>query len=125
MIDSVSENAESRPDLKRTPRRKQALPDITKVDRLPPHSPDAEQGVLGCILLSPNDCMGECIAKLKVGSEVFYEPRHQVLFDLLAEMFDKREGIDLVTLNARLTERKLSEAVGGISYVAGLPDTVP
>jgi len=69
--------------------------------------------------------MGECLAKLKGGSEVFYDLRHQALFDLLAEMFDKREAIDLVTLSERLKERKLMESVGGISYVAGLPDVVP
>lgn len=69
--------------------------------------------------------MGECLAKLKGGSEVFYELRHQALFDLLAEMFDKREGIDLVTVSERLRERKLFEEVGGLAYVAGLPDRVP
>jgi len=88
MMDSVSENAESRADLKRTPRRKQALPDITKVDRLPPHSPEAEQGVLGCILLSPNECMGDCIEKFRAGAEVFYDLRHQTIFTALIEMFD-------------------------------------
>src|SRR5881296_3246944 len=113
------------PDLKNTARRRASNGSPHLVDRLPPHSPDAEQGVLGCILLSPNECMGECIAKLKGGSEVFYDLRHQALFDLAAEMFDKREGIDLVTMNERLKEKKLLEAVGGIAYVAGLPDVVP
>ena len=121
MPDPIAET----PDLKTAPRRRAPNGSPRLVDRLPPHSPEAEQGVLGCILRSPNDCMGECLSKLKGGSEVFYDLRHQALFDLLAEMFDKREGIDLITLNERLTQRKLSEAVGGISYVAGLPDTVP
>src|SRR5438132_13808511 len=125
MIDSVSESAESRPDLKRAPRRKQALPDITKVDRLPPHSQDAEQGVLGCILLSPNECMGECLTKLKVGADVFYDLRHQTIFDAMAEMFDKREAIDVITLQQRLKDRQLLEQVGGIAYLASLPDVVP
>src|SRR6266496_2053560 len=71
-------------DLKKT-RRQRASTSPRMVDRLPPHSPEAEQAVLGCILLSPNDCMGECIARLK-SSEVFYDLRHQALFDLMAEM---------------------------------------
>ena len=121
MPDPIAETS----DLKNTSGRRISTGSTHPVDRLPPHSSEAEQGVLGCILLSPNDCIGECIAKLKGGSEVFYDRRHQTLFDLLAEMFDKREAIDLVTLNERLKQGKLSEAVGGISYVAELPDTVP
>jgi replicative DNA helicase len=95
------------------------------VDRLPPHSPEAEQGVLGCILLSPNDCMGDCISKLKSGSEVFYDLRHQTIYDLLAQMFDKREGIDLITLQQRLKDNQLLEQVGGIAYLSSLSDAVP
>jgi replicative DNA helicase len=121
MADTIVETT----DLKNTRRQRASTASPRLVDRLPPHSPEAEQGVLGCILLSPNDCMGECIARLKDGSEVFYDLRHQAIFDLLAEMFDKREAIDLVTLNERIKQGKLSEAVGGIPYIAGLPDTVP
>ena len=94
-------------------------------DRLPPHSPEAEQGVLGCILLSPNDCIGECITKFKNGSEVFYDLRHQTIFDTVAEMFDKREAIDIITLQQRLKDKQLLEQVGGIAYLAALPDVVP
>lgn len=76
------------------------------------------------MLLSPNDCIGECIARLKGGGEVFYDLRHQALFTLLAEMFDKRQAIDMITLNERLKDKTLSDSIGGIAYVAGLPDTV-
>ena len=76
------------------------------VDRLPPHSPEAEQGVLGCVLLSPNDCMGECIEKFKPGSEVFYDLRHQTIFETLAEMYDQREAIDVITLQQRLKDKQ-------------------
>ena len=95
------------------------------MDRLPPHSPEAEQGVLGCILLSPNDSMGECLEKLKAGAEVFYDLRHQSIFATLAEMYDAREAIDLITLQQRLKDRQLLEQVGGLPYLASLPDKVP
>jgi len=95
------------------------------VDRLPPHSIEAEQGVIGCILLSPNDCINECITKFKGGSEVFYDLRHQTIFDVLAEMFDQREGIDLITVQQRLKDKQLLEQIGGIAYLATLPDVVP
>ena len=124
MIDSIAESAGGPPDLKRTRRRKLATTDA-RVDRLPPHSPEAEQGVLGCVLLSPNDCMGECIEKFKSGAEVFYDLRHQTIFGALAEMYDSREAIDLITLQQRLKNKQLLDEVGGIPYLAGLPDTVP
>src|SRR6267142_770190 len=124
MIDSIAESAGGPPDLKRTRRRKLATTDA-RVDRLPPHSPEAEQGVLGCVLLSPNDCMGECIEKFKSGAEVFYDLRHQTIFAALAEMYDSREAIDLITLQQRLKNKQLLDEVGGIPYLAGLPDTVP
>src|SRR5216683_6310237 len=98
MIDSIDEGAGGPRDLKRSSRRAAATATDARVDRLPPHSPEAEQGVLGCVLLSPNDCMGECIEKFKSGAEVFYDLRHQTIFGTLAEMYDSREAIDLITL---------------------------
>jgi len=125
MIDSVAEGASAPPDLKRTPRRRPALAEVARVDRLPPHSPEAEQGVLGCVMLSPNECMGVCIEKLKGGPEAFYDLRHQTIFTTLAEMYDKREAIDIITLQQQLKNKQLLEEVGGIAYLAALPDTVP
>src|SRR5437016_4079248 len=125
MIDSISNGAPPGPDLKGAPVRKPALPDLTKVDRLPPHAPEAEQGVLGCVLLSPNECMGVCIEKLKEGAEVFYDLRHQTIFAALGEMYDSREAIDVITLQQRLKNKQLLEQVGGIAYLSALPDTVP
>jgi replicative DNA helicase len=125
MIDSVSNGANAGPDLKRTRLQKTAAPQSTRLDRLPPHSPEAEQGVLGCILLSPNDCMGECIQKFSSGPEVFYDLRHQTIYAILAEMYDSREAIDVITLQQRLKDKQILEQVGGIAYLSVLPDAVP
>jgi replicative DNA helicase len=101
------------------------LPMPNVADRLPPHSIEAEQGVLGCVLLSPNDCMGVCIEKFRRGSEVFYDMRHQALFDTLAEMYDKKELIDPIVLQQYLRDRNQLEALGGMPYIAGLMNCVP
>jgi replicative DNA helicase len=95
------------------------------LDRLPPHSIECEQGVLGCVLLSPNDSMGETITKLKMGAEAFYDLRHQTIYENLAEMYDSREAIDIITLQQKLKNKNLLEQVGGLAYLAGLPDKVP
>src|SRR5512147_2127032 len=126
MTDTVTESTAAPPDLQRTPpRRASSTPDLGRVDRLPPHAPEAEQGVLGCVLLSPNECMGECIQKFKAGPEVFYDLRHQTIYTALAEMYDHREAIDVITLQQRLKDKQLLEQVGGIPYLSLLPDTVP
>lgn len=126
MIDSVSEGGGAVPDLQRLRRKKaSASTEGARVDRLPPHSAEAEQGVLGCVMLSPNECMGTCIERFKDGPEVFYDLRHQTIYSTLAEMFDKREPIDLITLQQRLKDAQLLDQVGGITYLASLPDTVP
>jgi replicative DNA helicase len=127
MIDSVSETAGAAADLKKARRRKNvSMSDPIKLDRLPPHSPEAEQGVLGCALLSPNECMGECVEKLRDnGKEAFYDLRHQTIYEALAAMFDAREAIDVITLQQRLKDKQLLEQVGGIVYLSQLQDAVP
>jgi replicative DNA helicase len=126
MIDSIAEAAGAPADLKQTRRVKSsAVADIARADRLPPHAQEAEQGVLGCVMLSPNECLGECIEKFKSGGEVFYDLRHQTIFGALVDMFDRREAIDVITLQQRLKDKQLLEQVGGIAYLSALPDVVP
>jgi len=127
MIDSISETAGATADLKKTRRQKSTIhnPQSAIVDRLPPHSPEAEQGVLGCVLLSPNECLGECMEKLRDGREVFYDLRHQTIFETLVAMYDAREAIDVITLQQRLKDKQLLEQVGGIAYLSQLQDAVP
>ncbi|MBU6409171.1 MAG: replicative DNA helicase [Verrucomicrobia bacterium] len=131
MIDSVSDSPASQADLKKTPRRKAMAPDAIKLDRLPPHSPEAEQGILGCCLISPNECVGEVIEKLKddgkggPGGSHFYDLRHQTIYEALVEMFNAREAIDVITVQQRLKDKQLLEQVGGIAFLSQLQDAVP
>jgi replicative DNA helicase len=120
----MTESAGSGADLKKARRRKPAT-DTLKTDRLPPHSVEAEQGVLGCVMLSPNECIGLCIEKFKAGAEVFYDLRHQTIYKAMLEMFDSRQQVDVITLQQHLKDRQLLEQVGGIIALNALQDAVP
>ena len=99
-------------DFKKARRKKSPLADPTRVDRLPPHSIEAEQGVLGCVLLSPHECLGVCIEKFKSGPDMFYDLRHRTIYELLVEMYDRKEGIDMITVQQRLRDKQQLDGVG-------------
>src|SRR6516225_8959183 len=112
----IADSATASADLKQSrPRRSPAPAASNVVDRLPPHSVEAEQGVLGCVLLAPKEGVGTCVEKFKRGSEVFYDLRHQSIYEILTEMYDQKEAIDLITLQQKLRDRKQLEAIGGIT----------
>jgi replicative DNA helicase len=70
--------------------------------------------------------MGECIEKLKDdGQQVFYDLRHQTIYENLSAMYDAREAIDVITLQQRLKDKQLLEQIGGIAYLSQLQDSVP
>lgn len=124
MNDSTQEEGGSGAERKRT-RRKAPAPSTTpRHDRLPPHSIEAEQGVLGSILLCPGEAVSEAIEKLK-GEEVFYDLRHQTIFNVLLSMYDSREPIDLITLPQKLRDTMVLDQVGGLDYLSSLPDRSP
>ena len=134
MIDSVSDSfpggagGGAGADFKKSRRQKPSLSQrgAANLDRLPPHAPDMEQGVLGCILISPNECLGECVEKLKDdGKEAFYDLRHQTIYETLADMFNQRMPVDLITVQQNLKDRQLLDQVGGIAYLSQLQDAVP
>src|ERR1051325_5500146 len=125
MTETGSASASPPPDLQQTRRRAPANGQAPRVYRLPPHSSEAEQGVLGCVLLSPRECMGECIERFKGATDLFYDLRHQTIFEALLQMYDSQEAIDLITLQQRLKDRQLLDEIGGLAYLSGLADAVP
>lgn len=122
-IPSVSHEAEI--DLKRTRRQRGDRAVSARIDRLPPHSPEAEMCILGCCLLEPKGCVPECIAYLQAGKEAFYDLRHQTVYDELVEMSDAGIAIDVITVMQRLKDKNLLDQVGGITFLSALPDAVP
>ena len=92
-------------------------------DRLPPHSPEAEVGGLGCVLLSPA-VLEEFLARFGA-DRVFFDLRHQTVWDAMVTMRDGGLAIDLITLQQRLKDVKQLDQVGGLGWLGTLPDTVP
>ncbi len=109
-------------DLKRSRRNTSA--GNGSVDRLPPHSVESEQSVLGCMMTDARQVVPLCIEKFK-SPEVFYDLRHQTIYQTMIELWDEGEPIDVVTLYERLKCWGLAEQVGGISFINALPDATP
>lgn len=105
------------PDLKQTKRQKTSLDTRPTIDRLPPHSHEMEQGVLGCILIQPS-CYLDAKEKIH-DKEVFYDIRHQMIWESL----DEKQ--DIITLQQRLKDKGELEHVGGIPYLSQIQNCVP
>lgn len=98
--------------------------DAALAERLPPQSLEAEAGVLGSILLSPTEVMMKLLQHFP-GPEVFFDLRHRTIYQTLYVMHDSREPMDMITIQQRLKDQNQLQAIGGLSYLSGLPDTVP
>jgi replicative DNA helicase len=92
------------------------------LDRLPPHSLEAERGVLGSMLLDPNLC--DDVA-LILRPEDFYAEANQKLYGHLLAMHDEGKRIDALLLVERLTQAGDLEAIGGAAYIAEVANSVP
>ncbi len=92
------------------------------MEKIPPHSNEAEQSFLGALLLDKD-------AIIKVGDQVlpddFYRDSHRMIYEAMLDLFKKREPIDLLSLSTRLDERKLLDTVGGRAYIISLSNAVP
>ncbi len=91
-------------------------------ERLPPQSIEAEQAVLGAVLLSP-DILPALAERLR--SEDFYRGAHQVIYAAALAVAESGEPVDLVTLTGRLQADGKLEESGGIEYIVALSRSVP
>ncbi|MBB6634072.1 replicative DNA helicase [Cohnella thailandensis] len=91
-------------------------------DRVPPQNLEAEQAVLGAILLE-TEALITSMERLRV--EDFYSVAHQRIFEVMLDLNDDNEPLDLITLTAKLQDRGQLEEVGGVTYLAKLAHAVP
>lgn len=92
-------------------------------DRLPPHSPEAEQGVLGCVLLDPTLLPG--VLERFQGEAVFYDLRHAHMFLAMESVHHSGKQVDLISLFQSLKDSGRLGSVGGMEYLTAVADSVP
>ena len=93
-----------------------------KFDKLPPQSIEAEQSVLGSLLLNKK-------AIIKVADILrpkdFYRDTHRHIYETMIELFEKNEAIDILTVSSRLETKELLKEIGGSTYLTNLVNSVP
>ena len=87
-----------------------------------PNSLEAEQALLGCVLLD-NDAQMEIFSKVDV--EDFYSEAHKNIYDSMIKIYNKSIPVDFVTLTNQLEVDKKLEVIGGIDYISFLTNVVP
>ncbi|MNM47318.1 Replicative DNA helicase [compost metagenome] len=92
------------------------------VDRIPPQNLEAEQAVLGAILLQSEALI---TAMERVRTEDFYDKSHQMIYETMIELGEANQPIDLITLTSRLQDKGELEEIGGVSHLARLAHAVP
>lgn len=91
-------------------------------DKLPPQNTDAEQCLLGCLMLD-KDAIVKVVDFIK--AEDFYKGIHQDIYQSMADLYEKSNPIDIMSVCARLKERNKLEDIGGAAYLTNLINTVP
>jgi replicative DNA helicase len=91
-------------------------------DRTPPQSVEAEQSVLGAMMLS-KDAIADVIETVRPGD--FYRPAHQLVYDAVLDLYGRGEPADAVTVSAELTRNGQLVRVGGAPYLHTLISLVP
>jgi replicative DNA helicase len=91
-------------------------------DKVPPQNLEAEQAVLGAMLLNEN-VVPDVVDFLD--KSVFYKDAHQEIYGVISELYNRRRNVDIVTVVEELRKRQLLERVGGAVYVNRLVDNVP
>ena len=96
--------------------------DATLNDKVPPHNIEAEQAVLGALLLNWS-AMAEVVSTLR--PDRFYSLSNQVIYEAMVKLYTKSATGDTISLINELTVENKLEQAGGAAYIASLTDTVP
>ncbi|MDD3647815.1 MAG: replicative DNA helicase [Candidatus Dojkabacteria bacterium] len=90
--------------------------------KLPPQNIEAERAVIGAMLLDE-----EAVVKVMdfLKPDHFYDPKHEIIFESILELFEHRKSIDVLTLTNVLKRKKLLKKIGGVAYLSDIVNSVP
>jgi len=91
-------------------------------DKLPPQNTEAEQCLLGCLMLD-KDAIIKVIDFIK--AEDFYKGIHHEIYQAMSELYGRSEPIDILSVSTRLREKEKLEEIGGSAYLSSLINSVP
>ncbi|MCR9279419.1 MAG: replicative DNA helicase [Pseudomonadaceae bacterium] len=94
----------------------------TSALKTPPHSLEAEQSVLGGLMLDEDAWMK--VSEI-VRAKDFFRPAHQILFETMADLAGLDEPMDAVTVSEKLSGKGLLDKVGGVAYLGELVESTP
>ena len=90
--------------------------------KVPPNDIEAEQAVIGS-MLTDKDAVSSALEVLR--PDDFYRDDNRIIFSAIMNLYNRSVPVDIITLKSVLTSLGKLEAVGGLEYVAQLPDKVP
>ena len=90
--------------------------------KVPPNDTEAEQAVIGS-MLTDKEAVSSAIEVLKETD--FYREDNKLIYTAILNLYNRSEPIDIITLKSELSAMGKLDAVGGLEYIAGLPDKVP
>ena len=93
-----------------------------ELGKIPPNDIEAEQAVIGS-MLTDKEAVAAAIEVLK--PEDFYRDDNRIIYEAILSLYSRSEPIDIITLKSELSSMGKFEAVGGLEYIAELPDKVP
>ncbi len=92
------------------------------LEKMMPHNIEAEQSVLGCVLIDTNAAIN-ILTDLKV--EDFYVEAHKIIFESMFNIYKNTQPVDFVTLSDDLEKQNMLDSVGGLEYITLLTNFVP
>ena len=93
-----------------------------ELGKVPPQDIEAEQAVIGS-MLTDQDAVIAAVEVLK--AEDFYREDNKLIYEAILNIYNRAEPIDIITLKAELSSMGKLDSVGGLEYIAQLPDKVP
>lgn len=93
-----------------------------ELGKIPPHDIEAEQAVIGS-MLTDKEAISSAIEVLK--PEDFYREDNKIIYEAILNLYNRAEPVDIITLKTELQSMKQLKAIGGLEYIAELPDRVP